>query len=145
MTGKVEEVSEGNQDVAFGRCRDCMHFDAHTVDDETGYREAPERFPGWGSCERWHMGYADPDPIEPNGCWVENDEGWGNYVGPEFGCVLFERRRPAAKGVSETDPEVEIIVEMMNRLTDDQRLSVMYCFCRDCGCNDPYCQCSNDE
>jgi hypothetical protein len=27
-----------------------------------------------------------------NEAWVEDDEGWGNVVGPDFGCVLFDRK-----------------------------------------------------
>ena len=28
----------------------------------------------------------------PNdGVWIENDEGWAWYVGPDFGCVNFEQ------------------------------------------------------
>jgi hypothetical protein len=25
-----------------------------------------------------------------DGLWIENDEGWGWIVGPEFGCVHFQ-------------------------------------------------------
>jgi hypothetical protein len=45
----------------------------------------------FGHCARWIEGYGiKPETVKPNDAWVENDEGWGNVVGPEFGCVLFE-------------------------------------------------------
>ena len=63
------------------RCADCKHW------------EASEKSPEYGHCSRWHEGYhlkiAD---VAKNEAWVEDDEGWGNVVGPDFGCVLFETK-----------------------------------------------------
>ncbi len=65
------------------RCKTCKHF-------------SPESNPYWaglGSCSRWHAGYhVKREEIADNEVLVENDEGWGAYVGPEFGCVLHEAK-----------------------------------------------------
>jgi hypothetical protein len=62
-------------------CKDCKHF----VPDS-------QRQP-YGSCARWNVGYGyDTDSMPHNEVLVENDEGWGMLVGPNFGCVLFEPR-----------------------------------------------------
>lgn len=43
-----------------------------------------------GTCERWHSGYGvKQEEVSDNEAWVEDDEGWGNATGPDFGCVLF--------------------------------------------------------
>lgn len=66
------------------RCADCQHFD--------GAQGHPQ-WQGSGKCKRWRADYGlAPATLKPNDCWVENDEGWANAVGPNFGCVLFERR-----------------------------------------------------
>lgn len=51
-----------------------------------------------GSCHKWlggnggsSYGWKGKD-IPMNGVVVETDEGWGAYMGPDFGCVLFEPR-----------------------------------------------------
>jgi len=67
------------------RCRDCKFF-------ETGDRYGHPQWPGAGHCGRWYQAYGeDAGGMKPNDCWVESDEGWANHVGPEFGCVLFEK------------------------------------------------------
>ena len=40
------------------------------------------------------LGYQSRDTIETDGVRIENDEGWGWIVGPEFGCVHFTPRTP---------------------------------------------------
>jgi len=40
---------------------------------------------------------------------------------------------------------VETLVELMKRMTDEERMDVMGEFCRHCGDTDPRCQCWNDE
>lgn len=61
------------------RCKDCKHFDQ---------TKKPE---GFGTCKRWHYGYhVELSEVQPNEVLVEDDEGWGAYMGPEFGCVLHE-------------------------------------------------------
>ena len=68
------------------RCADCKHF-------ETGTGLGHRKVAGSGHCARWlHGYYIDPETMRRNEAWVEDDEGWGNVVGPEFGCVLFERK-----------------------------------------------------
>ena len=65
-----------------GRCKTCKHF---TPDPKQG---------PYGSCERWQAGYYHyakiSDLLPLNEVRVENDEGWGAIMGPEFGCVLWE-------------------------------------------------------
>lgn len=46
----------------------------------------------YGYCTRWHEGYGvRMEDVALNEAWVENDEGWANVVGPDFGCVLHEK------------------------------------------------------
>lgn len=40
---------------------------------------------------------------------------------------------------------VASIISLMKKMTDDERMDVMRKFCRFCGCDDPKCQCWNDE
>ena len=66
------------------RCAGCKHF-------ERGIKYGHPDWPGSGHCARWTDAYgANAKALKPNECWVESDEGWGNIVGPEFGCVLFD-------------------------------------------------------
>lgn len=42
-------------------------------------------------CGRWTYGYGQrKGPPVGNEIFVENDEGWGADMGPDFGCVLGE-------------------------------------------------------
>lgn len=66
-------------DVDKWRCADCKSYEHNENGD------------GYGHCARWERGYADRS-IGKNEAWVENDEGWCNVVGPEFGCVLFDAK-----------------------------------------------------
>lgn len=72
------------------RCKDCKHY--------TSVRARGER--EHGKCDNPHfvLSYHDgfgPNPDRPHrdqgvpsdGVLVEPDEGWGFYVGPDFGCV----------------------------------------------------------
>lgn len=47
-----------------------------------------------GECGRWRhevSGNFDKSTVPANGVVTEYDEGWGALMGPEFGCVLWER------------------------------------------------------
>jgi hypothetical protein len=62
------------------RCATCKFYTAKTA----GHL---------GSCERWRAEYAwRPEELKADEVVVENDEGWGAYMGPEFGCVLHAPR-----------------------------------------------------
>ena len=65
-----------------GHCRDCKYF---KVDKDR---------PPYGDCHRWNIGYgyasAVPFEMPLNEVVVEDDEGWGMLMGPEFGCNLYE-------------------------------------------------------
>ena len=39
----------------------------------------------------------------------------------------------------------ELGAMLLKLLTDEQRMEVFGKFCRSCGCDDPRCQCGNDE
>jgi hypothetical protein len=65
-------------------CKNCLHFE--TVDGDFPGKEA------FGRCRRWRYGYAGYKETPVNEVQVENDEGWGAMIGPEFGCVLFKAR-----------------------------------------------------
>lgn len=64
------------------KCKHCRHFN---LDDE--YKN------GWGACRRWTFSYQDHPKLreKSNEIQVEIDEGWGAMMGPDFGCVLFEK------------------------------------------------------
>ena len=63
-------------------CKDCKHFRQHIE-----HWLPPQR----GACLRWLTGYGvNLNAISDNEVVVEDDEGWGMDVGPEFGCVLSE-------------------------------------------------------
>lgn len=63
-------------------CKTCEHFKVehnHPYDGRLG------------SCARWHVGYSIPlKDVADNEVLVENDEGWGMMVGPDFGCILHK-------------------------------------------------------
>jgi hypothetical protein len=63
-------------------CRNCAFFNPDK-----------DRIP-YGSCERWNVGYGyagtGPFKMPLNEVVVEDDEGWGMLVGPDFGCVLWK-------------------------------------------------------
>lgn len=73
------------------RCSDCKFF-APLSRGEQRPSTAILAASGYGSCERWDFGYGTRDELPPNGVIVEDDEGWGAYMGPQFGCVLFEQK-----------------------------------------------------
>ena len=62
------------------RCRDCKFWAKHDHDH-------------LGECSRWLRGYGiELDQVPANEVHVENDEGWGAEMGPDFGCVLWEAK-----------------------------------------------------
>lgn len=66
-----------------GRCKDCKHA---VPTDHYGPRLTCKH-------SKFLLGYYySIDEFEPDGLLIENDEGWGWVVGPEFGCVHFEHK-----------------------------------------------------
>jgi len=64
------------------RCATCAHWAKHSDDH-------------LGDCARWKMGYKlGARDIPANEVHVENDEGWGAQMGPDFGCVLWQAKKP---------------------------------------------------
>lgn len=77
-------------------CKDCRHS---TVDREY------ERWKkvGYLVClhPKWMKGYTvETSALPADGVHVENDEDWGFRVGPDFGCVHFEKRDVEEPGVT---------------------------------------------
>lgn len=63
-------------------CETCSHFRV-------------QEFAPLGKCSRWNYGYGYvPSDLPFNEVLVEDDEGWGSLMGPQFGCLLHEQRRP---------------------------------------------------
>ena len=71
-----------------GLCKDCKFFsrDGWAIKDS-----AKER--GFGQCTRWRFGYGhEIETCLIDELIIEDDEGWGAIIGPEFGCVLFKEK-----------------------------------------------------
>jgi hypothetical protein len=70
-------------------CKTCR-FWGHPIDE---YRSG-----GWerlGTCSSplFLRGYTiSVEEIPDNGALIEDDEGWGIYTGPDFGCIGHEER-----------------------------------------------------
>ena len=66
-------------------CKDCKWW--VVAEDYSSVRK-------YQTCEnpKMQFGYQSLDTIETDGVRIEDDEGWGWIVGPEFGCVHFEPR-----------------------------------------------------
>ncbi len=63
-------------------CKDCRFW-------EKG-RQTPL---GQCSCPKMMYGYGTNDrECMPDGVMLENDEGWGMYTGPMFGCIHAESK-----------------------------------------------------
>ena len=67
-------------------CKDCKWWvvakDGHGDDTKYHTCDSPKA----------QTGYVPWDTVEDDGVLIEDDEGWGWIVGPEFGCVHFEPR-----------------------------------------------------
>ena len=69
-----------------GRCKNCIH----SKNQEYWGRSDV----GLLTCDhpKIQLGYrAKADDIPADSVLIENDEGWGWVVGPEFGCIHFEQ------------------------------------------------------
>ena len=72
-------------------CRACRFYNP-SADGGAGRSNADKQ------CSRWRYGYSG-DPLNgPSDILVEDDEGWGAIMGPEFGCVLGELADDAKRG-----------------------------------------------
>jgi hypothetical protein len=79
-------------------CKNCQHWTAA----ETGY----EAQIGYGECGSPAVarGYGRPAPLPLDGALIENDEGWGFFTGPDFGCVHFVARAEKSRENGPTPP-----------------------------------------
>ena len=59
-------------------CRTCQHWRPLKTIPDAGECGAPE----------FHYGYGGIEAVPMNGAGIENDEGWGMWTRPNFGCVL---------------------------------------------------------
>jgi hypothetical protein len=72
------------------RCATCKFW---TVDEGLNLRLRGD----FRTCARIHEhapGYGLMDSTTAPTVLIEDDEGWGIYTGPTFGCVLHESRTP---------------------------------------------------
>lgn len=68
-----------------GLCESCVHWSL-----------AQEAKDGMGDCDSdaWLRGYGVKSAdVKPDSVHVEDDEGWGFFTGPKFGCVHWQTRR----------------------------------------------------
>jgi hypothetical protein len=49
------------------------------------------------------------------------------------------------KDIHLTQEIINETLNILNKLSDEERLEVFSHFCKYCGCSNPYCQCSNDD
>jgi hypothetical protein len=73
-------------DVTDGKCGTCLHW----IRRDGDYKSSHE----FHRCDspRFALGYnVDISKLAPNQVHVEDDEGWGFFTGPEFGCVHWEK------------------------------------------------------
>ena len=64
-----------------GRCKDCKHVRPAELYEPDLTCQHPKFLFGY---------HHDQGDMAPDGLLIEDDEGWGWVVGPEFGCVHFE-------------------------------------------------------
>lgn len=86
--------------MSAARCRTCKHYAPH--DGPTGHSGGGGVEHGACSSPKfvkgYHAGFGVPDvgerwdPVPVDGVLVEDDEGWGFYVGADFGCVHHDSR-----------------------------------------------------
>jgi hypothetical protein len=72
-------------------CKDCKYW---TPTNGKSYR-AKSALLGDCDCAKFVTGYYDdsePVPVARDGVLVEDDEGWGFYTGPEFGCIHWSAK-----------------------------------------------------
>lgn len=71
------------------RCKTCTHYVASDADPgaEHGKCVSPKFVRGYAAYFGPLAPYDMHDAVAPDGVMVEDDEGWGFYVGPDFGCV----------------------------------------------------------
>jgi hypothetical protein len=80
-------VFDAVQSAARARCASCRFWSVE-ADDE--YERRPD---GFGSCRSlafYRVYGANEGDLTPASIAIEDDEGWGCFTGPEFGCVHFE-------------------------------------------------------
>ena len=58
---------------------------------ECRFWEKNDAYLGCCSHESWCRGYRiQPRNVPSNGVLVEDDEGWGFFTGPDFGCIHWK-------------------------------------------------------
>jgi len=73
-----------------GLCKDCIYYATEKSDvEETLCMDYPELPTCINPNNLFGYQYDGP-PVD--GVHIEDDEGWGWSVGPEFGCVKFQLR-----------------------------------------------------
>ena len=65
-------------------CKSCKWWVVNNEhEDELRTCEQPKAIIGY----RWN-----PADMPTDGVWIENDEGWAWFTGPDFGCVNWEKK-----------------------------------------------------
>ena len=69
-------------------CKTCKYWYKITVPSNW--------YKGWGYCEHPKMlsGYnISPKNTTPDSTIIESEEGWSFYIGPEFSCIHYEKKK----------------------------------------------------
>lgn len=68
-------------------CKTCAHWG-----NNRGYNEDADKRLKSCDCPKFFYGYHSYNDTPDDGAFIEDDEGWGMMVGPEFGCVNWEQK-----------------------------------------------------
>jgi len=72
-------------------CKTCNRW--KKAEDINYHRESLAFEIGLGicTCDKFDYSYSDMENTPLDGVVVENDEGWGFYTGPNFGCIHYRK------------------------------------------------------
>jgi hypothetical protein len=82
---RTKEYIDKVKMIKLNTCKTCKWWDKDNKEGivRLGQCEQPKAKIGYR--------YSEAD-IEDDGVWVENDEGWAWFMGPDFGCVNHEMK-----------------------------------------------------
>lgn len=86
-------------------------------------------------------------PVHSGG-WDAHEQAWRVYG---YGCPAKQPThwmplpKPPGEASEPKFPPYQTTKAALDAMTDDERMDLFRLYCRYCGCDDPRCQCWNDE